>query len=164
MNEAFYADAEFWVLVSFIGFVLLAFVPLRKALNNVLDARSAQIASELEQAKRLREEAEELLATYQKKQQEALRESEALLASTKKEAELIAKQSEADLARSLEKRKALALEKIAQAETKALQDVKAHVVDITVAVARTIITEELKRSGNDDVVKQAAAELERKLH
>jgi F-type H+-transporting ATPase subunit b len=144
--------------------MVLAFVPLKRALLKALDTRSAQIAAELAEAKRLREEAQELLAVYQKKQQEALAEAEGIMTATKAEAELIAKQSKAELDQAIAKRKQVAMDKIAQAESKALQEVQDHVVDITVSVARSIITDHLARTGNEDIVRQAASELERKLH
>lgn len=164
MNDPFYLDPEFWITLSFIGFIVLAYRPIARAFGKALDARSSQIAAELAEAKKLREEAQELLAMYQKKQQEALAEAEGILTATKAEAEMIAKQSKAELDQSIAKRKQVAMEKIAQAESKALQEVQNHVVDITVSVARAIITDHLARTGNDDIVKQAASELERKLH
>ncbi len=164
MSEPFYLDAEFWVTVSFIGFVLLAFRPTFKAIATHLDARSAQIASELAEARRLREEAQALLASYQKKQQESLREADEILAAAKEEVALISKQSENDINQAVEKRMKSAMEKIAQSETKALQDVQNHVVDIAIAAARAIINDYLVNTGNDEIIKQTASELERKLH
>lgn len=163
-EQAFYFEPEFWVLVAFAGFLLLAARPVCRMIAKALDARSAAIADELAQARRLREEAQAVLASFQKKQRESLQEAEIILNAAKKEAELLYTQAETQLKTTLEKRKKLALEKIAQAEHKALQDVQSHVVDIAVSVARTIITEHLMRTGNEEVVKQAAAELERKLH
>lgn len=164
MSDPFYLEPEFWVTLSFIGFMIMAYRPVASSISKALDSRSAQIAAELAEARRLREEAQELLAMYQKKQQEALAEAESMLSATKAEAELIAKQSKAELDQAIAKRKQVAMEKIAQAESKALQEVQNHVVDITVSVARAIITDHLVRTGNDDIVKQAASELERKLH
>ena len=164
-EEAFYQNPEFWITVAFVTFLALAFRPLARALTKMLDARSAEIARELSEAKRLREEAQAALAVYQKKQQDSLREAEEILASTKAEADLMYKQAKVDLDKVLEKRMNAAMEKIARSESKALQDVQNHVVDIAVAVARNIITEHLARAGNDDeIIKQAAIELERKLH
>ncbi|HEU5047032.1 MAG TPA: hypothetical protein VFT64_04230 [Rickettsiales bacterium] len=160
----FALEAEGWVTVAFGTLVVFSAVPLFKAMAKGLDKRSAQIAHELAEARRLREEAQEALQAYQKKQAESAREAEQMMAAAAKEAEHMVQQSEAELNKMLEKRMKLAMDKIAQAETKALQDVQANVVDIAVSVARTILSEHLARSGNSDVVKQAAAELERKLH
>lgn len=163
-EQAFYLDPEFWVLLSFLGFFILAGRPVSRMFAKALDSRSAQIAAELSEARRLREEAQATLVAYQKKQQESLKEAEEILAQTRAESELIARQSEIEVRQAIEKRMKMAVEKIAQAESKALQDVQGHVVDIAVSVARTIITEHLIRTGNGEIVKQAAIELERKLH
>jgi len=155
---------EFWVAVAFAGFLLLAARPISRMFCKMLDARSAQIASELAEARRLREEAQDVLAACQKRQRESLQEAEAILSGAKKEAEIMVAQAETQLKTALEKRKKLAIDKIAQAESKALQEVQNHVVDIAVSVARTIIIGHLARTGDEETVKQAAAELERKLH
>lgn len=164
MEEPLYLDPHFWVAVSFVVFVLLAFRPLGKALISMLDNRSAQIAAELAEARRLREEAQATLDLYRKKQQESLQETQAMLAQAKQDAAAITSQAEAELRAALDKRMKLAAERIAQSEAKALQDVQSHVADIAVAAARTLIAEHLSRSGGKELIKQAASELERKLH
>jgi F-type H+-transporting ATPase subunit b len=164
MEEAFYLDPRFWVAVAFAVFVLLAFKPLGRALTRMLDARSAQIASELAEARRLREEAQATLQMYRQKQQESLQEAENLLARAKEDAARMGLEAEAELKTAMDKRMKLATDRIAQSEAKALQDVQNHVVDIAIAAARTLIQEHLGRSGGKDLIKQAANELERKLH
>jgi F-type H+-transporting ATPase subunit b len=163
-EEAFYAEPVFWVAVSFAIFALLVCRPLLRFIAKALDSRSAQIAGELAEARRLREEAEATLAVYQKKQQESLAEAKAMLAKTEEDAARMASAAEVELRAVLDKRIKLSMEKIAQAETKALQDVQNHVVDIAIAAARALIQEHLTRGGNEDIIKQAAVELERKLH
>jgi F-type H+-transporting ATPase subunit b len=163
-EEAFYLDPRFWVAVSFCVFVLLAFRPVGKILAQTLDTRSAQIAADLAEARRLREEAQATLDLYRRKQQESLKEAEAMLAQTKRDTESMAAQAEAELKTALDKRMKLASDRIAQSETKALQEVQEHVVDIAIAAARSLIREHLERSGGKELIRQAAAELERKLH
>ncbi len=85
-QEVFYLSPEFWVAVSFVAFVALVSKPLAGAIAKALDARSAQIAGELAEAHRLREEAQALLLAYQKKQRESLAEAEAMLAQTREDA------------------------------------------------------------------------------
>ena len=101
---------------------------------------------------------------YKERQEKSLHEAEEILNSTKVNAQKMAEQAESDLKITLEKRMKLATDKIAQAEAKALQDVQNHVVDVAVAAARTIINEHLIRTGNGDIVQQAAAELSKRLH
>jgi len=164
IEEAFYLTPTFWVAVSFGVFVLLIFRPIGRFLGKTLDARSAQIASDLAEARRLREEALAMLDMYRKKQQESLKEAEELLAHAKQDAERMAELAESELKSMLDKRMKLASERIAQSETRALQDVREHVVDIAIAAARTLIREHLERSGGKELIRQAATELERKLH
>ena len=164
MEEPFYLDPHFWVAVSFVVFVILAGKPIGRALAKLLDARSAEIAHELSEARRLREEAQATLDMYRTKQKESLAEAEKLLEQAKQEAAHMASQAEADLKVALDKRLKLASDRIAQSEAKALQEVQSHVVDIAIAAARTLIAEHLSRSGGKELIKQAATELERKLH
>ena len=163
-EEAFYLTPTFWVAVSFGVFLLLVSRPLGKFLAKALDARSAQIASELAEARRLREEAQAVLLVYRKKQEESLLEAQAMLDKAREDAARMADQAEAELKILLEKRMKLASDRIAQSENQALQEVRNHVVDIAIAAARTLIQEHLSRSGGKELIQQAAAELERKLH
>jgi F-type H+-transporting ATPase subunit b len=164
MEEPFYLVPTFWVAVSFVVFMALAFKPLGRAFAKLLDARSVEIASELAEAHRLREEAQAALDLYRKKQQESLKEAEAILTQAQRNVAQMAAQAETELKAVLAKRTKLAEDRIAQSETKALQDVQNHVVDIAIAAARTLISEHLNRSGGKELIQQAAAELERKLH
>lgn len=164
MTEAFYLSPTFWVALSFGVFVLLALRPVGRFLAKALDARSARIASELAQARRLREEAQAVLDVYRKKQQESLKEAEAMLQRAQQDAAQMAAQTEAEMKAAFDKRMKLATDRIAQSEAKVLQEVREHVVDIAIAAARTLIREHLGRSGGKELIQQAASELERKLH
>jgi F-type H+-transporting ATPase subunit b len=164
MEEPLYLDPHFWVAVSFVMFVVLAAKPVGKALAKMLDTRSAQISADLAEARRLRDEAQATLQLYRKKQEDSLKETQELLARTKQDAARMAEQAEAELKAALDKRLKLAADRIAQSETRALQEVQNHVVDIAIAAARTLIQEHLDKTGGKDLIKQAAGELERKLH
>src|SRR5258707_15341217 len=102
--------AEFWVLVAAVIFVAMVFKPVGRALTGGLDARAARIRGELDEARRLREEAERLVAEYRAKQQEAAAEAEAIVAHAKAEAERIAAQGARDLEQALERRQRMAEE------------------------------------------------------
>jgi F-type H+-transporting ATPase subunit b len=164
MEEPFYLVPTFWVAVSFVVFMILASKPLGRAFARVLDVRSAEIAAELAEAKRLREEAQATLVLYRKRQEDSLKEAEAMLAKAKQDAGQMALRAEAELKAGLDKRMKLASDRIAQSEAKALQEVQNHVVDIAIAAARALIQEHLSRSGGKELIDAAAAELERKLH
>lgn len=154
-----------WVVISFAVFVAAAARPVYRLITTGLDARSARIQSELDQAARLREEAQVTLAAYRKKQAEVLKEAEDILTRTRADAEQMAHTAKADLQLALEKRGKLALERIAQAEAKALQEVQNHMIDIAIGAARAIIKAHVgKGTGSDELVKLATADIERKMH
>jgi len=157
-------DPAFWVLVSFVVFFVLVGKPVWKGLTGALDSRSAQIRAELDQAIILREEAQAILATYQKKERESLEEAERIVAQTKADADAMATRAEEELRVSLEKRKALAMNKIAQAEAKALQAVQENVVDIAIAAARSVVIAQLGAGESDELLALATADIERKIH
>jgi F-type H+-transporting ATPase subunit b len=164
MEEVFYLTPQFWVAASFGVFVILMFRPLARIIAKALDNRSAQIASELAEAKSLREEAQEVLAVYQKKQRESLQEAEAMLAATRADAARILDKAEADLKVALEKRMKQATDKIAQAEAKAIQDVQGYVADIALIAAKELIAGYLEKSGNDGLINKALADVAAKIH
>jgi F-type H+-transporting ATPase subunit b len=117
--------------------------PAGRALTGGLDARAARIRGELDEARRLREEAERLVAEYRAKQQQALAEAEAIVAHATAEAERIAAQSARDLEQALERRQRMAEERIAQAEAKALAEVRAVAIDVAISAAREVIAAEI---------------------
>lgn len=157
-------EPAFWVTVSFVAFFLLSGKTLWKIFTSALDKRSAQIQSELEEAMRLRTEAQEILATYQSKQKEALQEADRILQQTKADAQAMAAKAEAELKDTLEKRKSLAMSRIAQAEAKAVQTVQQHVVDIAVSAAKIVVTEQISAGHAQEMLKLATSDIEKKLH
>lgn len=157
-------NPTFWVAVAFVIFVVLTFKPLAKAMGGGLDKRSVQIRQELEEAAQLREEAQKTLADYKKLQSEAAREAEALIEHTVKEAGRIREQAELDLEAAMKRREQAAVEKIAQAETKALAEVRSRAVDIAIAATGKLLEEKLDPARADAIVDQSIAELRNKLH
>jgi F-type H+-transporting ATPase subunit b len=153
------ADAEFWVLVAVVIFVALAWKPAARAITGALDARANRIAGELDQARRLRDEAQQLLAEYQRKQREALGEAQEIVAHAKTEAERIAARSARDLEQALERRRRLAEERIAQAEAKAIDEIRAAAVDVAIVAARNVIVEEIDQQRGAALIDGAIAQL-----
>jgi F-type H+-transporting ATPase subunit b len=135
----FLHEAEFWVLVAAVIFVIVVFRPARRALVGGLDARAARIRGELDEARRLREEAERLVAEYRAKERDAVAEAAAIVAHAQQEAERIAAQGARDLEQALKRRQQLAEERIAQAEAKALAEVRATAIEVAIAAARDVI-------------------------
>jgi F-type H+-transporting ATPase subunit b len=159
----FIHDAEFWVLVAAVIFVIAVFRPLGRAITGGLDARAARIRSELDEARRLREEAEKLVAEYRTKQQAAMGEAETIVAHAKAEAERIAAQSARDLEAALERRQRMAEERIAQAEAKALDEVRATAIDVAIAAAHQVIAAEIDERRGGALIDEAIVALPQRL-
>jgi F-type H+-transporting ATPase subunit b len=158
-------DPEFWVGIGtliFIGIVLWQKVPALVAKS--LDARAAAIAKELEDARRLREEAEALLAEYQKKRAAAETEAGAILTEAKAEAERYAAESRAAIRAQIERRAKQAEDKIAQAEAQAVAEVRALAADAAVAAAERLIAARLDNNRAADLVNRAIGEVPSKLN
>jgi len=159
----FMHDAEFWVLVAAVVFVVLLFRPASRALTGGLDARATRIRGELDEARRLREEAEALVAEYRAKEREAIAEAEAIVAHARQEAERIAAQSARDLEQSLKRRQQLAEERIAQAEAKALAEVRTAAIDVAIAAARDVIASSIDERRGSDMLDAAIVALPQRL-
>ena len=157
------ADAEFWVLLAVVIFAVAVWKPMRRAVVGGLDERAARIGAELDEAKKLRDDAEQLLAQYQQKQREAAAEAEAMIAHARQEAVRIAAQSARDLEDALTRRQRLAEERIAQAETKALDEIRAAAVDAAIGAARAVIVEEMDEARGGALLDAAIAALPQRL-
>lgn len=163
MIHELFSDPEFWVLIAVVIFVAAVFKPASRAITGGLDARGARIRTELDEARRLREEAEKLVADYRAKEREAKADAETIVAHAQAEAERIAAQSARDLELALERRQRMAEERIAQAEAKALDEVRAAAIDIAIAVARDVITAEIDERRGSALLDAAIVALPQRL-
>ncbi len=157
-------DASFWVAVAFVLFVALIAKRGYRFITEGLDKRAGRIKTELDEAVRLREEAQALLAGYQRKQRDAVSEAEEIVERARREAARIAEQAEQDLAAALERRTRLAEAKISQAEAQALAEVRNQAVDMALAATRRLMAENLDQSRAEALIDEAIAELGDKLN
>ncbi len=163
--EPFYQSPEVWVAVAFLLFVaVLLYVKAPKLIANALDKRSAAIAAQIAEAQRLREEAEALLAQYQRKQREAQTEAGEIVSHAEAEAKRLAADAQKALEVSIARREQLAVEKIAQAEAAAVKEVRTVAVEVASAAARTVIAESLDPAKANQLVETAIKELPQHLH
>jgi F-type H+-transporting ATPase subunit b len=158
-----FGEPEFWILLAVVVFVIGVWKPARRAILGRLDARAVRIRDELETARRLREEAQQALAAYQKQQREAAAEAEAIIAHAKGEAERIAGRAAHNLEETLERRRRLAEERIAQEEAKALSEIRAITVDVAISAARQVIVAELDEKRGAALIDAAIATLPQQL-
>lgn len=163
MAELF-ANTYTWVALAFVILVGLLYKKVARALTVMLDERSAQIAEELETASRLRKEAEEVLALYKQKQAQYSKEAEAILRKAREDADVLAAHADRELKAALDARMQHALEKIAQEEERAIADVRAHIVDISLAAAKEVVAQQISKTSQADLLKSAIADIDRKIH
>jgi len=157
-------SAEFWVAVAFVLFVIFMAWKAAKPMMAALDARAERIRTEIEEAKRLREEAQKLLAEYQRKERDAAKEAEAMLAHARDEAKRLREKAAEDLKASVKRRENQALDRIAQAEAQAEAQVRAQAVDLAVAATRQILAEKLDEAQAARLVDEALKDLPGKLN
>jgi F-type H+-transporting ATPase subunit b len=163
LNELF-RDPEFWVAIAFViavGLVLWKSAPM---IAKSLDDRAAKIKAELDEAQRLREDAQRTLAEFQRKQRDAFKEAEQIAALAKSEAERAAAQAARDLEAALQRRQTQALEKIALAEAKATTEIRNTTVDVAIAAVRRVLAEQLDQQRKSRLIDEAIAELPKLLH
>jgi len=158
------AKPEFWVAVSFVAFFVVVWKPLRATILGGLDSRAERIRKELDDAQRLREEAQTLLADFQRKQRDALQEADAIIARAKAEAERLQREAAARLEAELGRREVQALQRIALAEQAAAQEVRAAAVDVALAATRRLLEERLDSGAQARLIDEAIRELPGKLN
>ncbi len=158
-------NTDFIVLLAFILFVaVLFYFGVPKMLGGMLDKRADQIKSELDEAKSLREEAQALLASYERKQKDVQAQADRIVATAKAEASDAAEQAKKDLEASIARRLAAAEDQIASAEASAVKEVKNRAVTIAVAAARDVITSQMKAADANKMIDDAIETVEQKLH
>lgn len=160
----FLGTPEFWVAAAFVGFVaLVIYMKAPGLVAKVLDDRADAIRTELEEAQRLREEAQAMLADYQRRQRDAEKEAADIVKLAKEEAQSFAAEARAKLEETLARRTRIAEDKIAQAEVQAMKDVRAAAADAAIAAAAALLAEEVKgdKAANliDDGIKQLGGKL-----
>ena len=158
-------DATFWALVGLIIFLgILVYVKVPGMLAASLDARADRIRNELEEARRLREEAQQLLAEYQRKRKDAEKDAADIVAAAKREAEALASEAQRKTEDYVTRRTALAEQKIAQAERDAINEVRASAVDIAVEAARGVLASRVDARTGADLFKASLQDLKTKLN
>ncbi len=158
-------QADFWVAVSFVLFLLiLAYFGVFSTVGKALDGRATRIKTELDDARRLRDEAAALLTEYKARYAAAEREAEEIITSAKEEADRIAAETKAKLEDFVARRTKTAEGKIAQAEAQALADVRAAAADAAVSAASTVLSQTVTGQIADDLINKDINGLRGKLN
>lgn len=159
-----FGNPTFWVGVAFFVFIALVVWKGGKSIVAGLDARGETIRKTLEEAQNLREEAQKTLAEYKRKQRDALKEAEEIVEHAKSESVRIREEAEADLAAALERREKQAMDKIAQAEANALQEVREQAVDVAIAATEKLLASNMTKTKAKAILDDAIGSVGDKFH
>jgi F-type H+-transporting ATPase subunit b len=158
-------DPEFWVALAFAIFIgVLVYFGVPKMALSALDPRSDRIKQALDEAHRLRSEAQAVLAQYQQKRVEAEKEAQAIIVSARVEAERLAGEAKGKVEEFIARRTKMAESKIAQAEAQALADVRAAAADAAVAAAEKVLVQATHGAAAESLIAKGISDLKAKLN
>ena len=160
-----FSDPTFWVAVGMVGFLaLLGYLGVHKLAIKALDDRADAIRNELDEARRLKEEAQSMLAEYERKQKAAVEEAQSIIEQAKAEAESLAVETEQKLNDSIDRRTKMAENKILQAQLQARKNVQAYAADIAVLATEEILTNDLSKAKANSLIDESIASLKIRLN
>ena len=157
-------DPSVWVAISFILFLALIAKPAWKFITSSLDKKIDEIRTKIEEATKLREEAQDILAAQKRKLSEAEKEVDDIISQAREEAQILKTKLTEDLEKALQRREKLAMDRIAQAETDAQEEVRALTTDIALAAARGLLADAVQNDKADALINRAIGELPEKLN
>ena len=158
-EESFFADPKNWVMLAFFLFFILFGKTLWRALAGILDARATSVKAELEEASRLRREAEAMLRDAEKQRGDALTDAKSLIESARAEAVRLAAEAAVEAEASAKRRERMAIDRIAAAEKAAVDEVRLAAADIATTAARQVIAESLSGDADSQLIDQAITRL-----
>ncbi len=158
-------NTDFVVILAFLLFVgILLYVKVPSMVSKMLDDRADGIKSELEEARALREEAQTVLASYERKQKDVQAQADRIVANAREEATTAAAQAKADLEVSIARRLVAAQEQIAAAEASAIKEVRDGAIAVAVDVADKVISDQLTATDANKLIDAAIGDVNAKLH
>lgn len=160
----FYLDPTFWVAAAFLVVMAVLLKAAYGRAVHLLDLRGTAIRNRLETARRIREEAQALLAEYQRKQRDAIQESQEIVARAKNEAAKLKTEAAAELAARVATAERQAIERIAAAEEQAKREVRNVAIEVAVAAASRVMEDKLAAPQANALIDRAIAELPGKFH
>ncbi|MGR6431853.1 F0F1 ATP synthase subunit B [Rhizobium sp. PAMB 3174] len=158
-------DATFFAFVAFLIFIVgIVYLKVPGMLAKSLDDRAGQIRDELAEAKRLREEAQHLLAEYQRKRKEAEAEAASIVAVAEREAKMLAEEAKQKTEDYVARRNALSEQKIKQAETDAVNAVRSAAVDLAIAAAEKVLADKVDGSVKEKLFNASVEQVRTRLN
>lgn len=159
------ANTNFIVTISFFLFLgVLFYYKVPGMIGGLLDKRADGIRSELEEARSLREEAQSVLASYERKHKEVQEQADRIVANAKAEAQAAAEQAQEDLKLSIERRLAAAQDQIVSAQASAIKEVRDQAIGIAIAAANQVLTKQMTAAEGNKLIDAAIADVGAKLH
>ncbi len=156
------------LLIILIGFVIfcgiLIYAGVPGMITRMLDKRADQIKKDLEEARALREEAQTILASYERKQKEVMAQAERIVAQAREEAQAAAEQAKADLRDSIARRLAAAEDQIESAEKAAVKEVRDRAIAVAVAAAGDVLTKQMTKESAAEMIDQAIGDVDTRLN
>lgn len=158
-------NTDFIVLLAFLVFVgILLYYKVPAKVGGMLDSRAAGIRAELDEARALREEAQSLLASYERKQKDVQAQADRIVTSARDEARKAGEQAKQDIKASVARRLATAEDQIAAAQAAAVKDVRDQAITIAVSVAREVVGKQMTAAEGNKLIDQSIATVGEKLH
>ncbi|MFD0859727.1 F0F1 ATP synthase subunit B [Roseovarius aquimarinus] len=159
------SNSNFVVMISFILFIaFLVYLKVPGKIGEMLDKRAEGIKSELDEARALREEAQALLATYERQQKDVQEQADRIVAQAKAEATAASEQAREDLKKSIARRMQAAEDRIASAEASAVREVRDRAVAIAIAAARDVIAKQMSATEANKLIDEGIDTVQAKLH
>lgn len=164
-DKGLFASEYLWLTLALVGFVAVIWKMggFRQGAA-MLDKRIEEVRSQLEEAERLREEAQSVLAQYQREHRDAMKAAEDIVAHADSEAQRLRQKAEADLQESIKRREAQAKDRIAQAEAQAIRDIRNTAVDVAMTASRKALAESVDAATQEKLVQQAMDEMPKRLN
>jgi len=158
-------DATFYALVGLVlFFALIVYLKVPAMVGSALDARADKISNELAEAKRLREEAQSLVAEYQRKRKDAEAEAAGIVAAAQREAEMLTAEAKQKTEEYVARRAALSEQKIKQAESDAINAVRAAAVDLAISAAEKVLAAKADATAQEALFRKALGEVKGRLN
>lgn len=158
-------NTDFVVLLGFIVFVaILLWQKVPALIGGMLDKRAEDIKTELEEARALREEAQSILASYERQQREVQEQADAIVKQAKIDAELAAEKAKEDLKTSIARRLASAEEQLASAQASAIRDVRNTAITVAIGAAQDVIAKNMTATDANKLIDESIGEVGEKLH
>jgi len=166
-GEVFFslANTDFVVLIAFFVFIgVLFYFKVPTLIGGMLDKRAAGIRSELDEARQLREDAQALLASYERKQKEVQEQADRIVSNARDEANRAAEQAKSDIRASVQRRLAAAEDQLASAEASAVKAVRDRAIMVATETARDVVAGQMTAATGSKLIDEAIATVEAKLH